>query len=130
MEQDTLAIMRSERIFNDYIMISEGYSKGIKTTYDIQKISIDKLLNEIENIISDCKKVREYDYYYIDARQIEIFELSDTLIAISKNIENLLIKDGAKVDPNVISDKFNEINSSLENFFKDSEYITPKENES
>ncbi|WP_204236138.1 hypothetical protein [Mammaliicoccus sciuri] len=127
MDQDTLTIMRSERILNDYIMISDGYSRGIKTTSDIQVVSIDKLLNEIERIISDCKKVREYDYYYIDNRQIEIFELTDSLIAISKNIENLLIRDGIKAQPKVISDKFNEIKSSLEEFFKDSKYITSKE---
>jgi|SRR5699024_5532480 len=130
MDQDTLTIMRSERILNDYIMISGGYSRGIKTTSDIQEVSIDKLLNETEKIISDCKKVREYDYYYLDDRQIEIFELTDTLIAISKNIEILLIKDGINVQPKDISDKFNDIKSSLEEFFKDSKYITPKENES
>lgn len=129
MDQDTLTIMRSERILNDYIMISDGYSRGVKTTSDIQKVSIDKLLNEVERIISDCKKVREYDYYYVDDRQIEIFELTDTLIAISKNIEILLIRDGIKIQPKVISDKFNDINGSLEEFFKDSKYITPRENE-
>lgn len=124
--QNELNLMRSERILNDYIMISEGYANGIKNTYNIKTITIEVLLNEVRNIIDDCKKIRVYDYYEIKNRQVEIFELTDTLISISKNIEFLLVTEGLNVQPHVIAKKFNEIKILLEDFYKNSKYIALK----
>ena len=120
---DYLNLSKSERILNDYIMIFDGYAKKITSTYDLQKISIDVLLIEVRDCIKDCKKIREFDYYYIGDRQVEILELTDELIYISKNIEILLITQKMLVPVTEITNRFNKMKLELEKFFSTSDFI-------
>lgn len=121
---DDMQLRKAAIILNEIDAICRTYAKAFKTSEIINEIGPNKLIEICEEIINECKKIREMDVNFDSQLYVDTIKLiSDLMIRIREAEITLVINKG-----NTSFQKLNEIFTDASvltsKYIEDSEYIT------
>ncbi|MEB7723400.1 hypothetical protein [Mammaliicoccus fleurettii] len=121
---DDMQLRKAAIILNEIDAICRTYAKAFKTSEIINEIGPNKLIEICEEIISECKKVREIDVNFNSQLYEETINTISKLMILIREAEITLVINMHNTSFQKLNDIFTEASVLTTKYIEDSEYIT------
>lgn len=121
---DDMQLRKAAIILNEIDTICESYAKAFETSKVIDDIGPKKLTEICEEIINECKKIREMDVNFDSQLYVDTINLISKLMILIREAEITLVINKDNVSFQNLNEIFTKANLLTTKYIENSEYIT------
>ncbi len=121
---DDMQLRKAAIILNEIDAICRTYAKAFEKQNIINDIGPNKLIEICEEIISECKKIREMDVNFDTQLYVDTIKLISNLMILIREAEITLVIDGQDTSYHKLKTIFTSASILTTSYIDESEYIT------